>query len=168
MATYYRLPVTLSLMILLAACGGGKDPDADVMADDAAAQPGAAVDTAPQPTASAPKAPEVVMPVEVSNEAITLGTSANGSQVLKAARSSFRLTDTVHAGISGGHPPGTKARIYWTNQKTGLSDKEETKDVADDGAVFTFDKASGMKPGRYSVQVDVGDKPVGIVDFEVN
>lgn len=153
----------LCLVAMLAACSRGTDPDADVLGSGKTPPAtGAPASAAPPPA----KAPEVVMPVEVSNDAITLGTATNGNRVVKATRTSFTLSDTVYAGIAGGRPPGTEAKVYWTYQD-GLSHKEETRALASDGAVFAFDRASGLKAGRYNVQVDVSGTPIGIVEFEV-
>jgi hypothetical protein len=163
-----RLPLAcLVLALSLTACSG-EDPDADVMSDDA---PGV-VQNAPterSAPAAAPVAsmPETAQPVAVAEDAITLGKSVQDNRVVKAARPQFTVSDTVYAGIpAGSQPPGSEARVYWTYQD-GLSHKEETKTLGSNGAVFSFAQADGMKPGRYSVQIDVGPNPIGIVDFEV-
>lgn len=159
----------LSCMVLglaLAACSG-EDPDADVMNDGAAAKSDAATTpTSPAPAAPVNPEPEIIKPVTISNDAITIGKSVQDGHVVKAQRAQFSLADTVHAGVAGGHPAGAEARVYWTYQD-GLSHKEETKPLTAEGAVFTFSRSEGMKPGRYSVQVDVGPTPIGLVDFEV-
>jgi hypothetical protein len=163
-----RFPLACLVLVLSLTACSGEDPDADVMTDDVPDathnEPAAAAAPAAAPVASMP---ETVQPVAVAEAAITLGKSVQDNRVVKAARPQFTVSDTVYAGIpAGSQPPGSEARVYWTYQD-GLSHKEETKTLGSDGAVFSFAQADGMKPGRYSVQIDVGPNPVGIVDFEV-
>ena len=65
-----------------------------------------------------------------------------------------------------GHAPGAKGYVYWTYQD-GRTHKEEAKPVAGEFLSFQFSQADGMKPGKYNVEIDINDKPVGIVDFTV-
>ena len=48
-------------------------------------------------------------------------------------------------------------------------DKEETQEIPAGAAYvnFAFSGADGMRAGRYNVQADVADMPVGLVDFTV-
>jgi len=161
-----KLLSCIMLGLALTACSG-EDPDADVMSDGGAAKTDATAPTSPAPAAPIDPTPEVVKPVTVSNDAITLGTTVQDGRVVKAPRAQFTLADTVRAGVAGGgHPAGAETRIYWTYQD-GLSHKEETKPLTAEGVVFEFSRSDGMKPGRYTVQVDVGPTPIGLVDFEV-
>lgn len=156
--TYPRVICLALASCLLAACGG-TDPDADVLGADAGdgAQTGNPIPTQPKP--------QVVGPVEVSSNAIAVGTAMNGNRVANAARPSFTMSDTVYAGLAPGIS-GSDAKVYWSYQD-GYSHKEETKPLGPDGVVFAFDSATGMKPGRYNVQIDVDGRPVGITGFEV-
>lgn len=161
----------LVVLALLTSCTR-EDPDADVLQGEADAAPSSpAAGTPAQSTSASPPAvavmPEVVEPVVTDERAIVIGTSVEAGKVRPANRLQFSTRDTVFAQLPGGrHPTGSETKIYWTYQD-GMSHKEEKKSLGPEGVVFEFSSADGMKPGRYTVQVDVASVPVGIVDFEV-
>ena len=133
------------------------------MAADSAEQAPVAQQQAPA------AAPEAVMPTVVSADAVALGNAIGPNGAVSSGKAVYSIGDTVYASIpTGGHAAGSEALIYWTFQD-GYSHKEERKriEAGAEHVDFAFSRADGMKAGKYSVQVDVADKPVGIVDFSV-
>ncbi len=110
-----------------------------------------------------------LLPVEVSGDAVTVGTSLANGQAVKSTGSQFTVADTVYASASVRGKPGASVTAYWTYQD-GTSHKEETVQLKSGGAqpvAFSFKKGDGMVPGKYNVQIDVDMVPVGIADFVI-
>ena len=110
---------------------------------------------------------DAVLPVTVAADAFNIGSALGTGNQATAAKPAYALGDTVYASLPAGrYRKGSTANVYWTYQD-GLSQKEETKDISGEFVTFEFNKADGMKPGKYNVEIGVDDKPVGIVDFVV-
>lgn len=110
---------------------------------------------------------DAVMPVTVSADAVAVGSSQGPDQMATTPKASYALGDTVYASArTGNYPKGAIARVYWT-YSDGVSHKEEEKKISGDVIDFSFTQADGMKAGKYNVEIDVNDVPVGIVDFVV-
>lgn len=134
------------------------------------ATPAPATTTAPQATQEplpATPPPDAVLPVEVKADAIAVGSALGPDDAVTAAKPVYTKGDTIYVSMpTKGKPAGGKAHVYWTAAKTGLSVKEEDKALS--GANLNFQiAAADLKPGDYNVEIDVNDKPVGIVDFKV-
>lgn len=153
-----------ALGLLLSACRNEAPVDETEIAADPVEQQ---APFAPRQASSAAEAAE--SPSIVSADAVAVGKAVGPNGAVSAAKAVYSIDDTVHASIpTGGHAAGSEALIYWTFQD-GSSHKEERKRI-EAGAEyvnFAFSRADGMKTGKYSVQVDVAEKPVGIVDFSV-
>ena len=162
------LPVAflLASVILLNACGGSEPAKTEPAAVSEAASNARAPMNRPAPLESdAPTTPAV----EISDGPISLGTAVEADGSVTAQVRTFDSSDVVHAsmpldGVSGDSP----ISVYWTAQD-GDTLKEEMVDVpaGKDHVTFHFSSEDGMKAGKYSVQMDVNFRPVGLVDFEV-
>jgi predicted small lipoprotein YifL len=154
-----------TLALALAACNkqGPEMPQAPADATPA--------DTTVQP-AQAPQdlsdtGVDKVEPVTVRADAIAVGHAVGPNQAVTAAKRAYGTGDTVYASMpTKGHKPGARGYVYWTYQD-GRTHKEEAKPVEGEYLNFQFSQADGMKPGKYNVEIDIDDKPVGIVDFTV-
>lgn len=112
--------------------------------------------------------PDAVMPVEVKADAIAVGSALGANQAVTAAKPIYAAGDTIYVSMpTKGRAAGANAHVYWTAAQTGLSVKEEDKKLSGDYVNFQIAKADGLKPGNYNVEIDVSDKPVGIVEFKV-
>jgi hypothetical protein len=137
--------------------------------------PQAPADTAPADTAAQPAPPpdlsdtgvDKVETVTVRADAIAVGHQVGPNQAVSAAKRAYTTADTIYASLpTKGQPAGAKGYVYWTYQD-GRTHKEEAKPVSGEYLNFQFSQADGMKPGKYNVEIDINDKPVGIVDFTV-
>lgn len=158
------LPLYAALALGLAACSKSA-PEATTAANNA---DGAVAET--KTTVSLPATPpaDAIMPVEIKTDAIAVGSALGPNQAATTTKPVYSPSDTIYVSMpTKGQPPGANAHVYWTAAKTGLSVKEEDRKVSGDYINFQISKADGLKPGNYNVEIDVNDKPVGIVDFKV-
>ncbi|MEO5565254.1 MAG: hypothetical protein ABIR05_01110 [Luteimonas sp.] len=159
-----RLPLILCtgvFALALAACG---EETVDVPeATDAAAVP---ADAAGAATAPAPASTQPIDVVQIGANEVQVGTSVDATQAATGAKAVYALGDTVHASIDTRAHPGAMATVYWTDNN-GMSQKIEKKAMTGDHVAFAFSRADGMKPGKYSVGIDVDNVPVGLADFKV-
>lgn len=161
------LLLPLALLFALSACQP-KGPAEEVAADSAAAEQDA--ELAPGQPAAPPPEPsaDAVLPVTVAANAFPVGSAAGPDGAATAAKPTYSLNDTLYASLPAGRfPAGGTARVYWTYAKDGLSHKEEEKKIGSGPVLFQFSKADGLRAGEYNVQIDVNDRPVGIVDMIV-
>lgn len=160
--------LTISLGMSLSAC---RD-DAPVDAGESTATEAPEQLTPPAGPASATSAAapaQAAMPVTVSADAVTVGKTVGPDGAVTTSVATYSVDDTVYASIStGGRAPLSDVSVYWTYQD-GTSHKEERKRIpsGDKYVNFSFSKADGLRPGKYTVQMDVGDVPAGIIDFSV-
>ncbi|MEG3191863.1 hypothetical protein [Lysobacter sp. D1-1-M9] len=129
-----------------------------------------------EPAEVAGQAPELELPpatsqepVDVSADAIAVGSSIGADMAVDARKQRYTTDDTIYASIpTREFDPGSQAKVYWTFED-GTTDKEETKDIAAGAEHLHFElsAADGLRAGDYNVQVDVDGQPVGIVDFSV-
>ena len=157
--------IAASLGVSLSACRDDAAVDADeITATEMSEQP-------PPPAAatSAAAPTQVVMPVTVSADAVTVGKAVGADGAVTTIVTTYSVADTVYASIpTSGHAPGSDVHVYWSYQD-GSSHKEERKPIpsGDKYVNFHFSKADGLRVGKYTVQFDVAEVPVGIVDFSV-
>lgn len=162
-----RLFAVALVVFPLGGCGEQETSVADAVqapvADDVVV-PSPGADTPPVP------AEEVgIQPVVVAPETIAVGSALTDDGEVQSAKPVYAVADTVYVSMpTAGHDPGETIQVYWSNAK-GMTDKQESKVVVagEPHANFAFSAADGMAPGIYTVQVDIGDVPVGIVDFRV-
>jgi predicted small lipoprotein YifL len=161
------LLVPLALLFALAACQP-KGPAEDAAADTAnSEQP---EELAPGQPSTPPMEPpaDAVLPVTVAANAFPVGSAAGADGAAAAPKPSYSVSDTLYASLPAGRfPAGGTARIYWTYAQDGTSHKEEEKTIGSGPVTFQFSSADGLKAGLYNVQIDVNDRPVGIVDMTV-
>lgn len=154
-----------ALVLALSACK--KDEPAPV-ATDAGTGTEEALPPGQPPTPPVEPPADAVIPVTVSANAFAVGSAQGPDGAAISPKASYTMNDTVYASLPGGkYPNGAIARIYWTSAKDGNSHKEEEKTIASGPTSFEFSQADGMKPGTYNVEIDVNDRPVGIVDVVV-
>lgn len=123
----------------------------------------------PASATSAAAPAQVVMPVTVSADAVTVGKAVGPDGGVTTSMAKYSVNDTVYASIpTSGRAPLSDVSVYWSYQD-GTSHKQERKQIpsGEKYVNFSFAKADGLRPGKYTVQVDVGDVPVGIMDFSV-
>lgn len=138
----------------------------------------AAQATAPEDVELAPGQPQAlpveppadaVLPVTVAANAFPIGSVLSPEGAATTPKATYSVNDTLYASIPAGKfPSGATARIYWTYAKDGTSHKEEEKEVGSGPVNFQFSKADGLKAGEYNVEIDINDRPIGIVDVVVN
>lgn len=143
-----------------------------------AADPGTAQATATEDAELAPGQPEAppveppaeaVLPVTVAANAFPIGSVLSPEGAAITPKATYSVNDTLYASLPAGKfPSGATARIYWTYAKDGISHKEEEKEVGTGPVNFQFSKADGLKAGEYNVEIDINDRPIGIVDVVVN
>ena len=155
---------------LTAALLAGCEEKIDVPATDAATAAEAA--QAPSPAVAGPAAsatgaanPAAIEPVVVDANAVRVGSALDAAQAATGTRPAYAIGDTVYASLATGGRSGT-AKVYWSGSD-GISVKEEEKPVNGDNVNFRFSRADGMKPGKYTVEIDLDDVPAGITDFTV-
>lgn len=160
--------LALCVVLVLSACNEGAEERVDDQAS--AASNAEALQKGPQTVAlPAEPGPDSVLPVEVTDDAVTVGNSLANGRAVKSAQAQFIISDTVYASASVRGKPGAIVSVYWTYQD-GTSHKEETLELKSGGAqpvAFSFTKGDGMVPGKYNVQIDMDMVPVGIADFVV-
>ena len=158
----------IALLVALALAGCRKeaaetDATPATAAEDAELAPG-------QPEAPPLEPPaDAVLPVTVAANAFPIGSALSPDGAATTPKPTYSVNDTLYASLPAGKfPSGATARIYWTFAKDGMSHKEEEQKVGTGPVHFEFSKADGLKAGEYNVQIDVNDRPVGIVDVIVN
>lgn len=161
------LALCAAMALVLSACNEGADEPVDVKAPASTmAQGQKAQDTAKLP---AEPGPGSLVAAEVSDKAVTVGTSLANDRAVKSAQAQFTTSDTVYASASVRGKPGASVTVYWTYQD-GTTHKEETRELKSGGTqpvAFSFAQGDGMIPGKYNVQIDEDMIPVGIADFVV-
>lgn len=159
------LLLPLALLFALSACQPKAPADDDATAttqQDEALAPGQPATPPMEPPADA------VLPVTVAANAFPVGSAAGADGAATAAKPAYSVNDTLYASLPAGKfPAGGTARVYWTYAKDGTSHKEEEKKIGSGPVLFQFSKADGLQAGEYNVQIDVNDRPVGIVDMIV-
>lgn len=110
---------------------------------------------------------DATMPVSVSADAVVIGTTLGPDDMATGAKPSYTVNDTIYASArTPANSKGAPTRVYWTYQD-GNTHKEEERASSGGVVNFRFTPADGMKPGKYNVEIDVNDVPIGIVDFVV-
>ncbi len=159
--------LALCAALVLTACNEGAEERVDAQAPSGTTTAGQqAPETATLP---AKPGPDSLLPAEVSDSAVTIGTSVANDRAVKSAQAQFSTSDTVYASASVRGKPGASVSVYWTYQD-GTTHKEETRELKAGGTqpvAFSFTKADGMIPGKYNVQIDEDMTPVGIADFVI-
>lgn len=165
-----RAPASLLVSAALVLSGCGREGDEDLPPPQPRQSEAARADadkTRAAPHTPEPPAPRVAQePVSVAANAIVLGRKA-GDRVEPVNPPLFGLDDTVVAAAPlPNAADGAPTQVYWTYQD-GTAHKQESRPVENGGVSYTFSKADGMKAGKYNVEIDLADRPIGLVEFEV-
>ena len=115
-------------------------------------------------SADEPAIRDPATPFVVSGTAGKVGAAIDGNGDISEARTTFAPDEKVYVSMNAkGRRPGDRVHVYWFHSD-GLSRKEEEKKIAGPFVAFDF---SPSETGRYSIEIDVNDRPIGLVDFEV-
>ena len=103
-------------------------------------------------------------PYLVSGTAGKVGAAIDDQGDIMEPKVVFSPNETVYLSMDAkGRRPGDRVRVYWFHQD-GISRREEEKQV--EGPFVAFDYAP-TETGKFNVEIDVNEKPIGLVDFEV-
>ncbi len=115
-------------------------------------------------SAEEPAIRDPATPFVVSATAGKVGAAIDGNGDISEARTTFAPDEKVYVSMNAkGRRQGDRVHVYWFHSD-GLSRKEEEKKIAGPFVAFDF---SPSETGRYSIEIDVNDRPIGLVDFEV-
>ena len=148
MTTIHR---TLSFVLLacaLAACNR-QGPDVPTAVDKA---------TAPKEDSNG------IGTVEVAPDAAFVGSAIDDRGELVTPQHDFATGDTVYVSVpSKGRKMGDRMEVFWFHDD-GRSRKDEAKKIAGPFTAFDF---KATEAGKYNVEVDVNNRPIALVEFEV-
>jgi hypothetical protein len=139
-----RIPVSvcLALLVMTAACRGGREPGAT----------GTAGTTA----------------IRVTD--VTLGRSVGGDKAITDRTDTFRPNDTIYASVAtDGSANNATLRARWTFEDGQLVD-ESTRAIAPNNrerTEFHISKPNGWPAGKYKLEVFLDNQSVETKDFEV-
>lgn len=116
-------------------------------------------------TNQAPKEnPNGIGTVEVANDAAFVGSAIDDRGDLVTPQLIFAPGATVYVSVpSKGRMTGDQMEVFWFHQD-GRSRKEEHKNIAGPFTAFEFKPSEA---GKYNVEVDVNNRPIALVEFEV-
>ncbi|WP_133480175.1 hypothetical protein [Cognatilysobacter segetis] len=114
------------------------------------------------------KDPLGAVPYTVPANALTLGNALGPNGAVATPASTFTVNDTIHVTFPmTGRTPGAPVTVFWTYQDGRTHHEERGPLPAGTFGHYTFSKAEGMQPGRYNVEVQIANRPIGISDFVV-
>ncbi|GAB6194998.1 hypothetical protein [Lysobacter xanthus] len=154
------LPLLVGLA--LAGCGSADEETVapKVPARGTAAKDGAFSDPRRDPLGA--------VPVTVSANALAVGNQLGSDGNVVARASSFAIGDTVHVAFpTAGRQPGAPVTVFWTYQDGRTHHEERGALQSTPFAHYEFDRQKGMQPGKYNVEVQIANRPIGISDFVV-
>lgn len=141
-----RFPVSLclALVVMTAACGGGRDRDPGATGTSGATA------------------------VRVSD--VTLGRSVGGDKAVTDRTDTFGPNDTIYASVAtDGSASNATLRARWTFED-GQVVNESTKTIAPSNrerTEFHISKPDGWPAGKYKLEVFLDNRSVETKDFEV-
>ena len=117
-----------------------------------------------QEAASGQQGSNANQPFTVSADAGQVGSALARDQSIATPQTEFAPGDTVYISVPGKNKPnGSSIEVFWFHQD-GKSRKEEGKRL--EGAHVAFEFVP-QEVGRYSVEIDVNGRPIGLTDFTV-
>ena len=148
MANPLRILAASALLLSLAACNRqGPELPAAVDSTKNAADNANGVDT-----------------VVVSPTAAFVGSALDENGDIATPQRDFAVADTVYVSVpSKGRRLGDRLEVFWFHQD-GRSRKDEIKNIAGPFTAFEFQPS---EVGKYNVEVDVNNRPIALVEFEV-
>ena len=119
-----------------------------------------AIDTNPAPKEN----PNGIGTVEVANDAAFIGSAIDDRGDLVTPQLEFTTGATVYVSVpSKGRKMGDQMEVFWFHDD-GQSRKDETKKIEGPFTAFEFKPSEA---GKYNVEVDVNNRPIALVEFEV-
>lgn len=108
--------------------------------------------------------PNGVGTVEVAPDAAFIGSAIDERGNLVTPRHDFALGATVYVSVpTKGRPMGARMEVFWFHED-GKSRKDEYKKISGPFTAFEFQPD---EIGKYNVEVDVNNRPIALVEFEV-
>lgn len=103
-------------------------------------------------------------PFVVAGDAGKVGAAVDGNGDISEPKVVFAPNETVYVSMDAkGRRQGDRVRVFWFHAD-GLSRKEEEKRI--EGPFVAFDYVP-TEAGRFRIAIDLNDRPIGLVDFEV-
>jgi hypothetical protein len=103
-------------------------------------------------------------PYVVTADAAKTGAAVDEQGAIAEAKSVFAPNETVFLSMeSKGRRLGARVTVYWF-YADGTSRKEETKQLSGPYVYFEYQPT---ETGQFRAEVDVNDRPIGLIDFEV-
>lgn len=119
-----------------------------------------AIDETPAPTEN----PNGIGTVEVAPNVAFVGSAIDDRGDLLTPQQNFVVGDTVYVSVpSKGRKLGDQMEVFWFHDD-GKSRKEDAKRIAGPFTAFEFKPTEAAK---YNVEVDVNNRPIALVEFEV-
>ena len=148
MAIPLRLLAASALLLSLAACN----------------RQGPELPTAVDPSNSAADNSNGVDTVVVAPDAAFVGSAVDEQGDLATPQHDFAVGEKVYVSVpSKGRRLGDGLEVFWFHQD-GKSRKDEMKKISGPFTAFEFEPSEA---GKYNVEVDVGNRPIALVEFEV-
>lgn len=108
--------------------------------------------------------PNGIGTVEVQPNVAFVGSAIDDRGDLVTPQTTFETGATVFVSIpSKGRALGSRMEVFWFHDD-GKSRKDEHKKIAGPFTAFEFQPS---EPGKYNVEVDVNNRPIALVEFEV-
>jgi hypothetical protein len=102
--------------------------------------------------------------VEVAPDTAFVGSAIDDRGDLVTPRHDFAVDSTVYVSVpTKGYRMGSRMEVFWFHED-GKSRKDEAKKVAGPFTAFEFKPSDA---GKYNVEVDVNNRPIALVEFEV-
>ncbi len=103
-------------------------------------------------------------PFEVSATAAKTGSTMGDQGAISVPQTSFAVGDTVFLSMDAkGRRMGDRVRVFWFHED-GKSRKEEEKVLQGPYVHFEYQPT---ETGKFHAEVDVNDRAIGLIDFEV-
>lgn len=121
-----------------------------------------------QPTAIDPSPaqenPNGIGTVEVQPNVAFVGSAVDDHGDLVTPQHDFATGSTVYVSVpTKGRALGSRIEVFWFHDD-GRSRKDEAKKIAGPFTAFEFQPSEA---GKYNVEVDVNNRPIALVEFEV-
>lgn len=108
--------------------------------------------------------PNGVSTVEVKPNVAFVGSAIDDRGDLVTPQHNFATGATVYISVpSNGRKMGDRMEVFWFHED-GKSRKDEHKKIAGPFTAFEFQPGEA---GKYNVEVDVNNRPIALVEFEV-
>ncbi len=108
--------------------------------------------------------PNGIGTVEVLPNTAFIGSAIDDRGDLVTPQHSFATGSTVYVSVpSKGRKMGDRMEVFWFHED-GRSRKDEDKKIAGPFTAFEFQPSEA---GKYNVEVDVNNRPIALVEFEV-